>query len=379
MRRAPSPDEMSQHQKALNFATQVVFIVSVAACFLIQRNDFLLSVFTTALTSVTCVIVYLMNRRGKTRSAGIILCATMYLAILIVSLDGYGLWDVSLIAYPFFIAASALCFGRKSVKYLTMAVVAAILIIFIHQQAGFIRPYSEMKSDQNLCFLLLILIGCSLIIWYFVNCVEEGLKRAQKSEASLINAYDHTLAGWVKALEYRDKETEEHSKRVVDMTVRLARAMGVPESNIVHYRRGALLHDIGKITIPDSILLKKTSLTKEEMSVMQTHPEIAGEMLSSVGFLAPALDIPVYHHEHWDGSGYPYGLKGEEIPFPARVFAVVDSWEALGSNRSYRSAWAQEMIIQYLNENKGILFDPQVVDAFLPLVYEGNHPSQVSE
>ncbi len=372
MRHATTPEELSQHQKVLNFTAIAVFIVSSIAGVLILNIGLDISIATMALMTLTSITAIILNRQGHFNIGAILLSVGMYFSILIIAMEGFGLWDVSLIAYPFIISAGALFFGRRYVKYFVAAIVAALIFLYFFQKTGHVRTVVVNGPGDNLWFLLLIIIGCSLIVWYFIDSLEKSLKRAQTSEASMIATYDHTLAGWVKALEYRDKETEGHSRRVVEMTVRLAHAMKVDETNIEHYRRGALLHDIGKLTIPDSILLKRSSLTEEEMEVMRRHPLIAGEMLSSIGFLAPAIEIPVYHHEHWDGSGYPYGLKGEQIPFAARLFAVVDSWEALGSQRTYRPAWAQEVIIQYLTDNKGILFDPSVVDAFLPLIQEEN-------
>jgi PAS domain S-box-containing protein len=187
----------------------------------------------------------------------------------------------------------------------------------------------------------------------------------QKSNIELTLAYDTTLEGWSKALDLRDKETEGHTQRVTEMTLRLAKAMGMSEFELVHIRRGALLHDIGKMGIPDSILLKPGLLTEEEWGVMRFHPEYAYKMLSPISFLRPALDIPYYHHEKWDGTGYPHGLKGEHIPLPARIFAVVDVWDALDSNRSYRVAWQKEEIYEYIREQAGKHFDPKVVEVFL--------------
>jgi putative nucleotidyltransferase with HDIG domain len=187
----------------------------------------------------------------------------------------------------------------------------------------------------------------------------------QKSNIELTLAYDTTLEGWSKALDLRDKETEGHTQRVTEITLRLAKAMGMSEFELVHIRRGALLHDIGKMGIPDSILLKPGPLDDEEWKVMHFHPEYAYKMLSPISFLRPALDIPYYHHEKWDGTGYPHGLKGEHIPLSARIFTVVDVWDALNSNRSYRAAWPKEKVTEYIREQAGKHFDPKVVEVFL--------------
>jgi len=192
----------------------------------------------------------------------------------------------------------------------------------------------------------------------------------QRSHLELDMAYDATLEGWAYALDLRDKETEGHSRRVTEMTLRLARELGVKEEELVHIRRGALLHDIGKMGVPDAVLLKPGPLTEEEWEVMRRHPRYAYEMLSPIAYLRSALGIPYCHHEKWDGTGYPRGLKGEQIPLAARIFAVVDVWDALSSERPYRPAWPPEKVRTYLGEQGGKHFDPRVVEAFLKILAE---------
>ncbi len=187
----------------------------------------------------------------------------------------------------------------------------------------------------------------------------------QRKSLELEAAYDLTLWGWAKAVELRDQETAGHTERVTNLTLRLARALGVPEEDLEHLRRGAILHDVGKIAIPDAILLKPGPLTEEEWAVMKRHPVYAYQWLSGIPFLRKALEIPYAHHERWDGSGYPRGLKGEAIPLSARIFAVVDVYDALTSDRPYRKAWPREKALAYLREEAGRLFDPEVVRAFL--------------
>lgn len=187
----------------------------------------------------------------------------------------------------------------------------------------------------------------------------------QRSNAGLIAAYDATIAALSRALDFRDHETEGHSRRVTEMTVRIGREMNLADEELYHIRRGALLHDIGKLAIPDHILLKPAALAAEEKIIMERHPDIAHEMLSPISFLRPALDIPYCHHEKWDGTGYPRGLKGEQIPFSARIFAAVDIWDALRSNRPYRQAWEVEKTHDYLRSIAGTHLDPDVVEVFL--------------
>ena len=199
----------------------------------------------------------------------------------------------------------------------------------------------------------------------------QDITERKQAEEKLAEAYDTTLEGWAKALELRDKETEGHSRRVTETTVAMARAMGFSEEELLHIRRGSILHDIGKMGIPDQILRKEGPLTDEERQIVLKHPDTAYNLLKQISYLEKALEIPYCHHEKWDGTGYPRGLKGEAIPLPARIFAVVDVWDALSSDRPYRKAWAREKVIEYVINDSGKHFDPQVVTVFLQLVEKG--------
>jgi PAS domain S-box-containing protein/putative nucleotidyltransferase with HDIG domain len=190
----------------------------------------------------------------------------------------------------------------------------------------------------------------------------------QQSNSELGLAYDATIEGWSHAMDLRDKETEGHTLRVTETTVKLARRFGYSEADLVQIRWGALLHDIGKIGVPDRILLKPGPLTDEEWLVMKKHPSFAYEMLSPIRYLRLALDIPYCHHEKWDGSGYPRGLKGPQIPLVGRIFAVVDVWDALRSDRPYRPAWATDKVREHIRSSAGTHFDPQVVDVFMQML-----------
>jgi HD-GYP domain-containing protein (c-di-GMP phosphodiesterase class II) len=189
----------------------------------------------------------------------------------------------------------------------------------------------------------------------------------QGSNEQLMMAYDETIEGWSRAMDLRDKETEGHTRRVTEMTQQLATSMGFGPEDLVHIRRGALLHDIGKIGVPDEILRKPGPLTEEEWVSMRQHPQLAYDMLSPIIYLQPALDIPYCHHERWDGTGYPRRLKGEQIPLVARIFAVIDVWDALTSPRPYREALSEAQARQYVQEQSGLHFDPVVVKNFLDM------------
>ncbi len=192
----------------------------------------------------------------------------------------------------------------------------------------------------------------------------------QRTNAELLLAYDTTIEGWAKALDLRDEETVGHSRRVTEMTVRLAERLGVSDEDLVHVRRGALLHDIGKMGVPDAILRKPGKLTDEEWVIMKRHTSHALDLLAPIPFLRPALDIPHFHHEKWDGSGYPGGLLGEQIPLAARIFAVVDVYDALTSDRPYRAAWSVERTVAHIRSESGKHFDPKVAEAFLTMIGE---------
>jgi len=191
------------------------------------------------------------------------------------------------------------------------------------------------------------------------------IKELRKANEDLVQSYISTLEGWAHALELRDYETEGHSRRVVEMTKKMGKLMGIEEEDLQYYCYGALLHDIGKMGIPDSILNKPAGLDDEEWEIMKRHPIFALDLLLPIKYLAKSLEIPYCHHEKWDGSGYPKGLKGEEIPLSARIFSIIDVYDALNSKRPYRKAKSKESIIQYLRDQSGKQFDPKIVEVFI--------------
>lgn len=242
----------------------------------------------------------------------------------------------------------------------------AVPLIAKGQVKGVLEVFQRNRIDPNKDWIdfLEALAGQAAIAVENATLFNE----LQRSNIELARAYENTLEGWSKALELRDQETEGHTQRVTDMTVRLAVIMNVPDEMLVHIRRGALLHDIGKMGIPDSILFKPGSLTDHEWDIMRQHPIHAFNLLTPITNLGPALEIPYSHHEKWDGSGYPQGLKGEQIPLAARIFAVVDVWDALRNDRPYRRAWPDERVIEYIRSESGKHFDPRVVENFLKLL-----------
>jgi PAS domain S-box-containing protein/putative nucleotidyltransferase with HDIG domain len=193
-------------------------------------------------------------------------------------------------------------------------------------------------------------------------------KALQEAHDDLQEAYEKTIEGWVRALDLRDRETEGHTQRVTELTIKAAKVLGFPDEELVHIRRGALLHDMGKMAIPDEILQKPGPLDEIEWKKMRQHPQYAYDMLFPIAYLRPALVIPFCHHERWDGSGYPRGLAGEEIPLAARLFSIVDVWDALRSDRPYRKKLPRDEVVRYLREKSGCLFEPRLVEVFLSVM-----------
>ncbi len=219
--------------------------------------------------------------------------------------------------------------------------------------------------------MIIAIIITGSLVFIVLSILGNSIEKIYNSEKRLKQVYESTLQGWARALELRDHETEGHSRRVTQIAVALAQKVDVPKEELKFIRWGALLHDVGKMSVPDSILLKPDKLSNEEFETIKEHPEIAKKLLEEIPYLENALSIPYFHHERWDGSGYPSGLKGEEIPLPARIFSVIDVWDALLSARPYKQAWSREDTLNYLDQNAGVLFDPAIVKAFFELADEG--------
>ncbi|MBK8619641.1 MAG: HD domain-containing protein [Anaerolineales bacterium] len=224
-----------------------------------------------------------------------------------------------------------------------------------------------LRPDQEWLDFLETVAGQAAMAIESIKAFED----LQRSNFELALAYNRTIEGWSHALDLRDRETKDHTTRVTETTIKLAQRAGMTDTQIMHVKHGALLHDIGKMGIPDAILLKDDYLTEEEWKIMRKHPLYAYEMLFPIDYLRPALDIPYCHHERWDGTGYPRGLKGDEIPLAARLFAVADVWDALSSDRPYREGWPAEKVREYVISQSGSHFDPQAVDLFMRVMSEG--------
>lgn len=313
---------------------------------------------------------------------------------IVAFLPLYALWKLNqtgrvivaaYIAISFSIATAAFSSDAKFMEYLMVVFSLPIGIssFVIRPSSSFLFAFLTAVAytasslitgyawEYNLTAII-ALFSLALMTWAVANQLEDALQKndamlgaLRKSNREIRDAYETTLEGWSRALEIRDRETEGHAVRVTELTGRIAQRMGFRTEQLLHIHRGALLHDIGKLGIPDEILRKPNDLTDEEMGIMRTHPQIAYDLLHPIEYLRPALNIPYSHHERWDGTGYPQGLKGEEIPLEARIFAIIDVYDALSYDRPYRKAWSKEKVIEYIQYESGRHFDPAVVAVFL--------------
>jgi len=360
--------EKDQRIRTLSAILWIVLSASIALGLLNIQFRTWNSVIALFGLAFVCVLLLWLNAKGHYSPAALILSAVVLTVINVNLYDGDGIRDSGILAYPIFIMVGTLFFGKRAAPYFSVAAIASLFGIVYLEIRGDIHPTIGPTEFDILLPIVILLLVVGAFIWVVVEIMEKNLERVKESEVELRTNYDLTLEAWAKVLEYRDRETEGHSRRLVELSTQLATAMGLGIEEIDHLRRGALLHDIGKLAIPDEILLKPGALNDAERRLMQQHPVFAKQMLSRVSFLQPSIDVAYCHHERWDGLGYPQGLKGEAIPLTARLFAVVDQWDALASDRPYRKAWTKADMVAYFRENAGKIYDPQIVKVFLRII-----------
>lgn len=364
------PYEQAQRGRILATMLRII-VVSGVALFLVNVYIHAWNIAIALLTmSFFCVPAVWLNSRGH-----YLLSASLTLTVIVCVADYNlyatgGLQDSGMLVYPLIIIVGSLFFGKRAIPILTLASVGSLAVLAYLEIKGAFSP-APVVTDAGFCLSAgVLLMASSVLVWVILHNTERNIAHIKRAEEELLRTYHLTLEGLAKVLEYRDSETEGHSRRVVDLSVRLAREMDCSEEDIEHIQRGALIHDIGKMAIPDHILSKPGPLDDVEKKIMEKHTIYAREMLEPISFLGPASIISYCHHERWDGCGYPQGLKGVEIPLPTRLFTVVDQWDALSSERPYRKAWPKEKVISYLRDNSGKCFDPRIVEAFLRIVGE---------
>ena len=248
---------------------------------------------------------------------------------------------------------------RISLTYLCVGV---LWVFFSDQWVDSLFESKEaLMLAQNIKGWLFIVVTAGLLFLL----VRQAVLANESKHQQLLDSYDETIRGWIHVMDVRHKETRDHTVRVTRVMLEFARCYGITdEIELQRIERGAILHDIGKIGIPDQVLTKPGRLNEEEMALIRQHPKIAADILQRVHFLRPSMDIPLYHHEHWNGQGYPYNLSGQRIPVAARLFAIVDTWDALSHDRVYKQAWSEQRVLEYLSEQSGTQFDPEMVEVF---------------
>lgn len=362
------PIELNQRERTLSIILWVVMVASFSIGIENLQFKTWVSIIALFFLSFSCIPLLILNSRGHYFIAALLLSLLVLTAINFNLYYGNGILDSGIIAYPILIMVGTLFFGKRASPYFAIASIISITGILYLQLLGVIRPVVHNPNFISLIPISILFLVSAMIVWVIVDNMEKNLDRVKASELELIRNYDMTLEAWAKVLEYRDRETQDHSRRLVELSTKLARAAGCTEEQIINLRRGALMHDIGKLAIPDEVLLKPDLLNAHEKKIIEKHPIYAKQMLAGLPFLEPAMSVAYSHHERWDGQGYPDGLEGEAIPLLARIFAVVDTWDALNSARVYRPAWPKGKIIAYLKENAGIRFDPRLVQVFLGIM-----------
>ena len=366
-----SGEEGRQQARLLRFilfvAISLTLMIGIAVEFFVE--DSFESFVILAILLVAEFVLLIITHFKMVRLASFLITIGLGVILLYVTCFFGGVREVTYSAFVIVILSGGLLLGKRYVWITTLiGILGGLLILILEMNKLLTRPDLLPASPITWAANAGMFVWSAAILYVTLKDKDAAFLRIQEEVRACQEAYDTTLAGWARALELRDHETEGHSQRVVEHTVQLALAMGLQTEAIIHLKRGALLHDIGKMGIPDSILGKPGPLADEEWLVMRQHPLFAYQLLQHIEYLRFALDIPYCHHEKWDGSGYPRGLKGENIPLAARVFSVVDVWDALLSDRPYRKGCSREEALAYIRGHAGTHFDPRIAQVFLDIV-----------
>jgi HD-GYP domain-containing protein (c-di-GMP phosphodiesterase class II) len=352
--------EQTQKAKLLHYMLLAAFLGALTIGITNFIYGWIVEATVLLIFASICLVGFYLNGTRSSEYVGLLLCISLFLVISLMLYNGAGLYDETVLAIPIFMIFTSFLFGRRGLSIATTLSVAVVVAIYFLQAYGLFES-KNVASLTRVFIISSLLVITALVIWVVHGSWESNLLHLRES-------YDLTLQGWARALEYRDGETAGHTHRVTGLGVALAQRLGLNGEEILNLQRGAYLHDIGKMAIPDNILLKPGPLDEEEWKFMRQHPVRAREFISEIPYLQPAIQVAYSHHERWDGKGYPEGLRGEEIPLAARIFTVIDNWDALNSDRPYRKAWPREKIVTYLRQNAGSIFDPKIVGVFLDIL-----------
>jgi len=319
---------------------------------------------------LVCVFLLWIHHKGHYQIAGLCLYLLVSGVLTYNITIGNAIYDEAMLAYPLIVVFTGLIFGKRSVVLVTGSTIVQFILVYILALDGIVQPFDGLVTLnlEEIVTTIIILIATGVMLWMVVNIIENTVQRIVNTEIELEKAYDLTLEAWAKALELRGREVAGHSRRVTELSVKLAERLGFDGEALKYVRQGALLHDIGKMSIPEVILLKPGPLTKDEWEIVSKHTIVAEKIFKDIPYLGEALKIVSCHHERVDGQGYPYKLQSENIPIEARMFSVVDNWDMLRSDRPYSRAWTDEEARAYLETEAGKKFDPRIVEELFALI-----------
>lgn len=371
----PRFEEMINLSKVLQAVFQIAIIAVALVSINVMQPPVHKSDISVLILLVLIILLFILFRNGYYRISGSGLIFVFSVVVTYNLIIAGGIHDNAMVIFPVLIILAGLIIGKLFIPYMTLIILVEVTGIYWLTTAGVIAPFDGRITVHFYSFItvFILLVITGIIIWITIQTIEKKFEQLVESERNLRNSYDQIVDGWGKALELFDKDTEGHSLRVTELTLDLARKNNIDSEELEHIRRGALLHDIGKMGISDETLNKKASLTDKERLLIERHPLHAYVLLKDIPFLEKAMDIPVYHHERWDGTGYPYHLSGTDIPLAARIFAIVDNWDALTSDRPYRKAWPEDKVILYIQNQSGQKFDPDLVNLFLSSIIRQNN------
>lgn len=320
--------------------------------------------------ALVSLILFYLQRRVSTQVIALLLYLQISVILTYNVSIGHGIYDEAMLVFPLLIVFSGLIFGKSSAALVTGISLTQIILVYILAEAGHVHPFDgalEMSLIDAITTCVLML-ATGFLIWVVVDIIEKSADRINQSELDIENAYDQTLIAWAKSLELRQREDPGHSARVSSLVALFAEDIELSPRMVKAAWRGALMHDIGKVGVPEKILLKNESLNPEEEEICKTHPWLGKILFDDVDYLNDALEIVIHHHERYDGKGYPGHLKGDEIPYLAQLFSIVDCWDVLRNGRPCRSAWSDDETLAFLKEQSGRKFHPELIEHFLEMV-----------
>jgi len=369
-------EKLTGYQALINISNilEKIFLttlVSTALLFWVWSRDGIgIGGISIATIFFITLILFFLNRKGYPRLAGNLLFVTISIVLAYLAIHEDGIYNVPFVFFPILLIFAGIIYGKKMVATYTGVIAGLTTLLFALDRIGIIMPFdgSVTWSPDYYAIALVILIATGVILHLVMGKIEHNLEQIVLSEKSIKKAYELTIESWARALELGQRETSGHTQRIMTLMKEFTRELQIDAALEGEIIRGTLLHDIGKMGVPDSILRKPGKLTEEELDICKQHIQYSINILQNIPYLQTAMDIPLYHHEQWDGKGYPNNLAEEQIPLPARLFAIVDNWDSLTNKQVYRDAWSKDKTITYLQDQINKKFDGKLVGTFLGII-----------